>query len=358
MAFTPPSTSTVNFDTLVSHTLNNTRNQRYDNIFRESVFWAFMHLNGRKELYDGGVKYQRAVDYAKNSTVQSIEGYDPVSLIPQEFTTSLLDDLREVVGSVVISRREEMQNRGRAQIINLLTSKIENLDAAFAETLNEMLLAPTGSSLTAGNGGKDLNPLPQIITLTATTVHNISESSNSWWANKRQTSASSNDVALTLTNFKQEMRHFYNTCSRGTGGRPDMVLTSQAIEEKYEQSLEGQVRYGSTDMANLGFDTVMLRRAQVAWDEIVPRQVNNNSTIALYSAATTDDSHEHLAYFINSDFFKLVVDSRSDLVNRPFMDSVDQLARSALVIFMGQLVCTNRRKQGVLSGLNPASITG
>lgn len=358
MSFTPPGTVTTNFDSLVTLTLNNTRKERYDNIFRKSVFWAWMHAQGRKELYDGGVKIQRSLEYATNGTVKSVEGYDPADLTPQETLTALTDDMREIVGSVVISRREEVQNKGRAQIANLLTSKIENLDRSFAEKMNEMLLAPTGSLLVAGNSGKDLNPLPVVIPLSANTLHNISGSTNTWWDNKRKTSASSNNTTLTLSNFKNELRSFYNTCSRHNGGRPDMVLTSQGVYEKYEQSLEGQVRYGQTELANLGFDTVMLYRAQVAWDQIVPRQTNNASTIVLHSTATSDDSHEHLAYFINSDYLRLLVESTSDMVNRPFMTSIDQLAKSALVIFMGQLVCTNRRTQGVLQGLDVASITG
>lgn len=34
MAFTPPSSSTVNWDNIVTTTLNNTKERRHDNIFR------------------------------------------------------------------------------------------------------------------------------------------------------------------------------------------------------------------------------------------------------------------------------------------------------------------------------------
>jgi hypothetical protein len=352
----PATSSTIDWNSLVSTTLNNTRPQRYDNIFRRSPFWSFMHQQGRKELVDGGVKIQRAVEYAVNGTVKSYNGYDPIDLTPQEHMTSLTDELREVAGSVVISRREERQNSGRAQIMSLLESKINSLDRSFAQRLNEMLLAPTGSGLTAGNAGKDLLPLTEIVSAAANTVHNIVESTNTWWAPKRQTSVSEDDTTTTWAAFKGELRNFYNDCSKHEGSRPNFILTSQEVHEKYEESLEGQVRYGSTEMANLGFDTVMLRGAQMAWDEICPRMADNAQTAyVLHNAGTAD---EHVAFFLNTDFLKLLVDSQSDLVNRPFMDSVDQTAKSALVIFMGQLICTNRRTQGVLAGITPASITG
>lgn len=354
----PYISSTVNFDSLVSATLNNTRSQRYDQIFRKSVFWAWLHQAGRKELIDGGVRIQRALEYAVNGTVKSYNGYDPVDLTPQDHMTSLLEDLKEVAGSVVISRREERQNSGRAQIINLLTSKIENLDRSFGQKMNEMVLAPTGTSLVAGNSDKDLRPITEWISTAANTVGGVSETTNSWWAPQRKLADSQSNTAQTMSNFKQELRHFYNTCSRHNDGTPDLVLTSQAVAEKYEQSLEGQVRYNDTRFANLGFETVKLYSAAVAWDQIVPRSSVGSTTVNLHSIDTTDNTYDHLAYFVNSQFFKLCVDSQTDLVNRPFMDSVDQTAKSALVLFMGQLICTNRRAQGVLYGIDVSAITG
>jgi hypothetical protein len=358
MPFTPPSTTTVNFDSLVSATLNNTRSQRYDQIFRKSVFWAWLHAAGRKEMIDGGVRIQRALDYAVNGTVKSYNGYDPVDLTPQEHITSLLEDLKEVAGSVVISRREERQNSGRAAIINLLSSKVENLDRSFGQKMNEMVLAPTGTSLVAGNSDKDLRPITEWISTAANTVGNIAEASNAFWAPQRQKAGSANNTAQTLSNFKQELRHFYNNCSKHNDGTPDLVLTSQAVAEKYEQSLEGQVRYNDTKFANLGFETVKLYAAALAWDQIVPRSTANSTTLNLWSVPTTDDDYDHIAYFINSQFFKLLVDTQTDLVNRPFMESIDQTAKSALVLFMGQLVCTNRRAQGALYAIDVSAITG
>jgi hypothetical protein len=351
----PASNSTLVWDDIVSTTLNNTRSIRYDNIFRKSPFWSFLHMQGRKEMVDGGVLIQRAVEYAVNGTVASYSGYDVLNLTPQEAVTSLTDELREIAGSVVISRKEERQNSGRAQIISLIEQKISNLDRSFAQKMNEMLLAPTGASLTAGNGGKDINPLTVVVSAAANSVHNISETGNSWWAPKRQTSVSSNDTATTGIAFKGELRNFYNDCSKHEGSRPNFILTTQEVQEKYEESLENQVRYGSTEMANLGFETVMLRGAQMAWDEICPRHADNTpSSFVLHDAGTAD---EHPAFFLNTDFLKLYVDSQSDLVNRPFMDSIDQTAKSSLVLLMCQLICSNRRTQGLLAGITPGSIT-
>lgn len=347
MAFTPPVSATVNYDTIVSQTLNNTKAERYDAIFRHSAVFAWLNLAGRKEFVDGGIQIQRDVEYATNGTVAAYEGYDAIDLTPQETDTSLLDSLKEVAGSVVISRREERQNSGAPQIINLLQSKIENLDRSFGQKLNEFMLSTSV-------GSKEPNSIPSLITFDGTgTVHGISTTGNSWWQNKSQASGSIDAQTLTATEFKQEFRNFYNDCNKHDGGRVDMILTGQEVEEKWEEVLEAQVRYGDTRMADLGFETVKMRNANIVWDEICPRIANNGSAFVAHDDGTAD---EFPAFFINSDFLKLCIDSQTDLVNRPFMDSIDQTAKSALVLWMGQLICTNRRTQGVLTNIQPSNI--
>lgn len=355
MAWSAPAQSAAfDWDNITTTTLNNTKERRHDNIFRNSVLLAKLNANGKRELTDGGVKLVRAVEYAVNGTIESVEGYDPVNLTPQQHLTNLEDDFREVVGSITISRREEMQNKGKQAIINLLASKVENLDRSFAQKMNEYILAPTGTTLTAGNSGKDPNPLTEILPVdrTAGTIHNISRANNTWWRHQEQDSTSKNNNAITYAAHKNELRNFYNDCRKHEGGPTDLIICPQGSAEAYEQSLEGQVRYGSTELANLGFETIFLRNAEIAWDEIAPGQAANAGAYALHSASPA----EELMFFLNTDFLRLYVDAQSDFVNRPFMESQDQLAKSALVVWMGQLVCTNLRTQGVFQGVDVSAV--
>jgi len=87
------------------------------------------------------------------------------------------------------------------------------------------------------------------------------------------------------------------------------------------------------------------------WDEIVPGTTNDGAAYAAF-----DTADEQCMFFLNSDFISLVVDSQTDMVNRPFMESDNQTAKSALVLFMAELLCTNRRKQGVFYGLQTTQV--
>jgi hypothetical protein len=346
---------TTVFNDLLSSTINDHRPQIADNIFKKNAFWAKMQLNGRKETITGGAKIQRAVEYATNSTVQSFNGYDVVPIVPQEIMTDCFWSWKECAGNVVVSRRDQQINSGKNAIRSMIKSRIGNLERSFGQKLNEWVLAPTGASLTAGNGGKDLTPLTEIITLAASTVGEIDGTTSTWWDNQRQKSGSSNGTPWTYTQFKNELRSFIKTCSKHNDGKSDLILTSQAGFDKYEESMEGQIRYGSEEMRSLGFDTVSLAGSELAWDQIVPGTTANGAAYALSSSTPAEENF----FFLNTDFLTLVVDSGSDMVTTPFVDhqAGGQFAQSMSMLFMGELTCTNRRTQGVLYGVDVSAIT-
>jgi len=253
------------FDDLFTTTAHNTRSQRYDNIFKTSALWARLHANDRKVLLDGGARIERAIEYGTNGTVKSHGDYETLDLTPQEHLTVAIDDWKQIAGTVSISRAEERKNSGRAKLIDLVDSKLRNLDMSFTEAMNGQLLNPTGATFgTAGNGGKDINPLPLLISKAATTVHAINESNDAYWANQRKASASANSQTITWQAFVSELNNFYNTCSKGTGGRPDIVLTSQLGYEKYEEALQTYLVYRALYDLRRGWRVILPNLEQCA----------------------------------------------------------------------------------------------
>jgi len=346
-----PASQTVNWDDIFSTSLNAARPVLYDNIFKKSAFWAKMHMANRKVMEDGGRQIQRDIEYAVNGTVAWYTNYDELNLTPQQTMTAAVDDWRECAGSVTISRLEERQNSAAHQIISVLNSRMGNLARSINEFLNGSLLAPTGTGLTAGTNA--MNPLTALVTIDGTgTVHGINAATKTWWKNSFQKSVSSSNTATTLVAYKRELRNFYNDCGKHNDGFPNLALFGQESYEKYEEALEGQVRYGSTEMANLGFETLALKGAEAMWDQITPGTTANGAAYALASSTPA----EECVFFLNTDYISLVVDSQTDLVNRPFRESYNQTAKSAQVLFMGNLLVTNRRAQGVLFGVDVSAI--
>ena len=66
-------------------------------------------------------------------------------------------------------------------------------------------------------------------------------------------------------------------------------------------------------------------------------------------AAVVVDNHcpSGHVFFLNTKFFKLVIDSETDFITTPFIEPENQTAKTAKVLFMGNTTCSNLRKQGV-----------
>jgi hypothetical protein len=152
------------------------------------------------------------------------------------------------------------------------------------------------------------------------------------------------DFKLNISTYKgwqTALRRMYNYCSRGSGGSPDLVVMDQVAHETYENALDDKIRYSNTKMADMGFDNIKLRGATCIWDEQVPDIYTGTAAITVGTA-----------FFINTDFYKLMIDSETDIITTPFVEPENQTAKTAKVLFMGQACVSNMRKHGVIGGVS------
>lgn len=348
-----PSSHTLNLDSLLSTTLFNYRAVMYDNIFKSAAFLAALRKLDGVEKLNGGERIARQIMYEANSTVNSYSGYEAVDVTPQDGITQCFYEWREISGAITISRREERQNSGEAQIMDLLKQKTMQSEMSIKEKIINDIIAGTVSAATfvPGNNAKDLNPLGYFLRKAKATdptvggnVGNISGSTYSWW---RHRAASFGADALTNGDFQTDITtraglkygllKLYNLCVRGADGSgPNLMLSGAPTHEAYELSLDASLRYADQDMADMGFDTIKMKGATWVWDERVP-------DIYSGTASQTYDS----VFMLNTKFFKLYIDAETDFVTTPFVRPENQTARTALILFMGNTGATNLAKQGV-----------
>ena len=362
-----PSTNTIYYDALLSTTLDAYVNggNLWDNIFKDSAFLAFMRMSDAIQMQDGGERIRAPLMYGKNKTVKAYSNYETLDTTPQEGITTAFYEWKELGGTISISRKEERQNSGEAAKIQLLNSKIMQAEMSMREEINRQLVAGTVSASTfiPGNDAKDLNPLGWFMRKDNTTdptaggnVGNIAGASESWWRHRTAVADSGsadtgNDFALNVSTYKGlvvALRRMYNFAGRGSGGSPNMVLMDQTTYETYENALDDKVRYTNTAMADMGFETIKLKGATCVWDEEVPSIDDGNA-----AADATDGT----AFFLNTNFYKLIIDSETDIAVTPFVEPENQTAKTAKVLFMGNAVCSNLRKQGVLYGISNSIVS-
>jgi hypothetical protein len=356
-----PSQNTINYDALLSTTLFNYRNTMADNIFKDSAFLAALREFGGIDKQTGGERIAMPLMYGTNKTVKSYSGYETLDTTPQDGMTTAFFDWREIAGTISISRKEERQNTGESRLLNLLQQKIRQAEMSMREELNSQLLQGTvsGTEFVPGNDAKDLLPLGYFLRKdntadpgTGGNVGNI-EASNAWW--RHQTAVldsgsedTGNAFALNVSTYaglKVAMRRMYNHCSKGSGGSPNLIVSDQNTFETYENALDVNIRFASTKLGELGFDSVKLRGAEMIWDEVIPDV--DNGTVALTTGT---------AFFLNTEFYKLIIDSETDIVTTPFVEPENQTARTAKVLFMGNAGVNNLRKLGVLYAVSQSIV--
>jgi len=355
-----PSTNTIYYDSLLSTTLMAYRKTLYDNIFKDSAFLAALRRFNGVTKQNGGERIAMPLMYDDNNTVKSYSNYETLDTTPQDGMTTAFYEWKEIAGTISISRKEERQNAGEGRLIGLLEAKIKQAEMSIRKAINMQLVLGTISSATfvPGNGAKDLYPLGYFLRKDNTTdptaggnVGNIAGATYSWWrhktANLNTTAGTGNSFGFDATTFaglKLGLRRMYNYAGRGSGGYPNLVLMDQASFETYEQALDVNVRYTDTKMADMGFDTIKLKGATCIWDEYVPN-INDGSADP---AGATDGT----AFFLNTEFYKLIIDSETDIVTTPFVEPENQTAKTAKVLFMGNSAVSNMRKLGVLYGID------
>jgi hypothetical protein len=305
----------ANFDALLSTTLANYRDKLTDNVFTARPLTYWLSDKGRIRTESGGTKIVEQLIYGQNDTVKSYSGYETLSLTPQEGISAAEYDWKQYGASIAISGIEEAKNNGEHAIIDLLEAKIMQAEESLREGFNQMFFADG-----TGNSGKNWNGLGNLVE-SGNTVGGIDSSAegNEFWRSYEENTAG----ALTLL----QMATAYNSVSVGND-HPDVILTTQTLFEKYESLLQPQLRYTDTKTADAGFQNLLFKSAPIMYDVHAP-------------AGTM--------FFLNSKYLKLVGHTDKWFAQTDFVRPENQDARFALIMCYGNLVCSNRKKQGKLT---------
>lgn len=321
MADTTPA---AQLDELITTTFDKVKSVLVDQITVELPLLAALNSKARV-TEDGGLTIRRPVLFAFNDTVGSYSGYDLIDTTPQDGFGYAEYPWKQYAGSVTISGRDERLNAGTSRIINLLQAKFDQLRVSMEDDLNAMLFADV---TTEGNSGKNFLSIPAIvgdgITTGATgktTLGGIDSDSDgqTWWR-----SSVTDGLDLTTLDGVRTLNTKYNDL-RIAKSKPDFEFTDQNGFEAYEALALPNLRFQDVKLADLGFETIAHKGAAVMFD---------------------DDCPSAEWYFLNSNHLEFVRHSAAWMKMLPFASPINQDARTALVISMGELITDCRRAHG------------
>lgn len=307
-----------NLSEIITTTLRNRSKSLSDNVSNHNPLLNRMRERGNLTQVTGR-DIVRELEYADNSTVSFYNGYEILDTSPTDVLTAAVFDYKQLAGNVTISGREQIQNSGEQQLINLLEARIGNLERSMENSLATSLFSDgTGSS------SKEIGGLQLVVADGGTgTVGGINSSTYTFWQNKQATATSS---AFSTANIQSDMNGLYIQLVRGTDA-PDLVIAGSTPYTTFLATLQTLQRVADSRLADLGFTAVKYLNSDVVYD-------SNCAASRMY--------------FLNTNYLRLETAAGRDFVPGDAKESINQDATVVPVFWSGALSCSNRSLQGVL----------
>ena len=157
---------------------------------------------------------------------------------------------------------EELKNSGKERVINLIASRIKNLEKTLKNTLATAVYAD-GTTDTKSLGG-----LQQLVIddpTASASVGGINQSTYSFWQNQ-----TSGDATLASSaNMDTELNEMYLKCIRGTD-KPDFIVSDSVLYNFFESGLQQFQRFSDASVADMGFESLKYKMADFFYDDQCP----------------------------------------------------------------------------------------
>lgn len=376
-----------NFDAILTTTLAKWLERNFvDNVWKARVLFFLLSKNDNIRKIDGGESIVIPVLEGDNGTVMAYSQDEELKILRQKGMTAAKFTWAQAAVSITITGLEEAQNNGETKIIDLLGAKTEQAEESFAAYFNKVWLGSGANAINQSamdtnvrwNGIADFNnagittvggiighaasaktqaadaladytknqtltasgnvgstyptDVPPASSTLGTTDPGFGTSPGGFWLPVNDTVAAPSGGptgAFDMVAGKRKMRSMYNSVSIGQD-QPQVILTTQAVYESYEDSLVDQIRYTNTDMADAGFQNLMFKACPITYD------------------ADQDTATTHKMDFLNLRYMRVVGHQDTWFRNTPFVRPNNRDARTSQILCYGQLVTMKRSAQGRL----------
>lgn len=189
------------------------------------------------------------------------------------------------------------------------------------------------TGLWSTGGGNQIDGLSLAVDSSGTYA-GIDPSVDTWW--RAQEDATTGTLSLAA------LQSFFGTCSEG-GRHPTLIASSQAQYNRYYSLNTAQQRFPiepagrDEQLAQAGFSNLLFNGVPWVVDSHIP-----------VDGATGRDP----IFFLNEDYIWLAVSPRADMYMEDFQIALNQDAMVAKLFWAGNLVVTNRARQGKMTNIS------
>lgn len=311
---------------LASTTYRNHSSEVADNVSKHNALFRRLTQKGRVRVEDGGLSIVAPLEYASNSTYQRYSGYDVLNINAVDVITAAEFQWRQVAVNVAASGLELRTNMGESRIVNFTKAKVRNGMNSFKNGLSVDMYSD-------GTASNQINGMQAIVADAGTgTVGQINSSTFPFWQNIVQSAAApiqgGSAITPSATTIESLMLPTWIRATRGAD-TPDLIVLSDDYFTFFEQSQTSLKRYAPEDNGQGGMISMKYKTADVFFD----------------SSGGIPAAH---GYFLNTDYLELVVHRDANMTMMDELRSVNQDAVVIPILWMGNLVVSNRSLQAVM----------
>lgn len=242
----------------------------------------------------------------------------------KEITITASYDLAQYYSPLTVSYKDQLTCRGPEDVVDLLMVKARNAEKDLARVITSDLVSGDG---TGTNAETTVVGIATMVNTSATTIGGLSQSTYTWWDNKRLNKSS---ATPTIANWVTLMAQ----CSDGNA-KPTIAATDKFIWAYiWGNLLQSQERYTSGKY-NMADDLPAVAGLPVVTDAVFESSGATGGKI----------------FMLNEDNIYLRVHSADNFKRWPYEKPVDQFAYSTYWTWSGLLCCNNLSRQGVMYGV-------
>ena len=221
-------------------------------VYEKSPLFAKLK-SAKKVTTDGGNKIQFGIRYTTLGRAETVDAREQITYTQKETRTAGDLDWKYYIGQSMLQWDERVKNTGKPQIINLMADKTEEMRQDMFNKFQTDLYNTTQAS-------KSFSGLDEIVD-SADTYAGITVSDVAEWAATEDSST----TKLVLYGTSGSFAHQMNEATFGPD-KPDLVITTRDLFNKFESLVEPQIRYESGAMGKLGFTALQYHGADVVAD--------------------------------------------------------------------------------------------
>ncbi len=328
---------------ILSSTARARSKKALDNLFQTVPLLDHIKKAGGVEIINGGQRITRAAILAEHSNITQLStGYEAVSSSVADVLRSPEFEFCDFVAPIVITKKEELSNRGENAVISIADSRMKSVLGMLKREWELQTIRGTSTTLT------ELQSLNGVDTATgwleegafgtgqANTVGGLSKTtyaSSNW--NNQSFDVSNGGVSDFSNNGLNGMAELMlQTQIYAPEGSVDLILASPTSYRLYKNTLQANERY-------MPKETVLdAGRLALAYNGALMYVENN--------LGNASGAHTPSMYFLNTKSMKVVFDSEANFEMTDFEHKSGFAAREAHMFVRTQLVADHLASLGLL----------